>query len=151
MKIKHSLFSRRVFLNSLLGGWLGAVAASLIYPIFKFVIPPYREPDEVDLLRAEYEDLKPNAVQRFMWGSKPGILKKNLDGTLIAFVGVCTHLDCNVSYIAEKKKFYCACHEGWYDENGNNISGPPPRPLRRLGVSIEGDIIKILKSETVEK
>lgn len=151
MKIKHSLFTRRKFLNGLLGGWLAAVAASLLYPILKFIIPPYREPDEVDLLRGDYEDLKPNSTKNFMWGSKPGILKRNEDGSLTAFVGVCTHLDCNVSYISEQKKFFCACHEGWYDENGNNISGPPPRPLRQLGISIEGDTIKILKSKTGEQ
>jgi menaquinol-cytochrome c reductase iron-sulfur subunit len=25
--------------------------------------------------------------------------------------------------------FYCPCHGGQYDELGNNIAGPPPRPL----------------------
>ena len=149
MKIKHSLFSRRTFLNSLLGGWLAAVAASLLYPILKFIIPPYREPDEVELVKSEYEDLEPNSTKNFMWGSKPGILKRNSDGTFTAFVGVCTHLDCNVSYLPEQRKFYCACHDGWYDENGNNISGPPPRPLRQLGISIGDETIKILKSGQV--
>ena len=106
MKIKHSLFTRRKFLNGLLGGWLTAVAATLLYPILKFIIPPYREPDEIDLPRKDYEDLKPNSIKNFMWGSKPGILKRNEDGSFTAFVGVCTHLDCNVSYIPEQNKFY---------------------------------------------
>ncbi|HHF43049.1 MAG TPA: plastoquinol--plastocyanin reductase, partial [Candidatus Aminicenantes bacterium] len=56
---------------------------------------------------------------------------------------VCTHLDCNVTYLPEQRKFYCACHDGWYDENGINIAGPPPRPLRRLDVIVEGEKIII--------
>ena len=43
--------------------------------------------------------------------------------------GVCTHMECNVAYRPEEKKFYCACHKGWFDETGKNIAGPPPKPL----------------------
>ena len=149
MKLKHSLFSRRQFLNGLIGGWLGAMLAALVYPIVRFIFPPYKEPDEVFLLYADYKDILPNSSKIFPWGSKPGILKKNDDGLLMAFVGVCTHLDCNVEYQPEKRKFFCACHDGWYDEFGNNISGPPPKPLRRLFISIEGEDL-IIKKEGVE-
>jgi Rieske Fe-S protein len=41
-----------------------------------------------------------------------------------------------VSYLPDQKKFFCACHEGWYDEFGTNIGGPPSTPLRRLFVEI---------------
>jgi len=128
MKLKHSLFSRRQFLNGLLGGWLGALAASFLYPMVKFIFPPYREPDKVVLSFSDYQDMEPNSVRNFSWGTKPGLIKKNDNGTYFAFVAVCTHLDCNVVYLTEQRKFFCACHEGWYDENGLNIGGPPPRP-----------------------
>ncbi|MCK4758505.1 MAG: hypothetical protein KAT69_00575, partial [Candidatus Aminicenantes bacterium] len=86
MRIKHSLFTRRQFLNGLLGGWLGALAASLLYPVFKFVFPPTREPDQVTLLFSDFKDMKPNTVKNFPWGSKPGLIKKNDDGSYTAFV-----------------------------------------------------------------
>ena len=73
------------------------------------------------------------------------MLKKNEDGSLTAFVAVCTHLDCNVSYIPEEKKFYCACHDGWFNENGVNIAGPPPSPLRTLDVEITEEQLFIRK------
>lgn len=149
MKLKHSLFTRRQFLNGLLGGWLGALAASLLYPVLKFVFPPTREPDQVILPFSDYEDMSPNSVRSFPWGSKPGLLKKKDDGTYQAFVAVCTHLDCNVVYMPEQRKFFCACHEGWYDEEGLNIGGPPPKPLRQLIVVIEAESI-IIKREGVE-
>ncbi len=147
MKLAYSCLSRRRFLNWLGGGTLGTLAASLIYPLLKAAIPPYREPDEVVLPLSEYSTLEPNSAKIFSWGIKPGIIKKNQDGILEAFVGVCTHLDCNVQYLPEQRKFYCACHEGWYDENGVNIAGPPPRPLRRLFLSQAGDKLVIRKEE----
>ncbi|MCD6193728.1 MAG: plastoquinol--plastocyanin reductase [Candidatus Aminicenantes bacterium] len=143
MKLKDSLFTRRKFLNTLIGGWLTALGATIIQPVIKFIFPPYREPEEVILPAADYELPGPNSFKTFPWGSKPGILKRNDDGSLTAFVAVCTHLDCNVTYLPEQRKFYCACHDGWYDENGINIAGPPPRPLRRLDVIVEGEKIII--------
>lgn len=145
MKLKHSLFSRRQFLNSLLGGWIGALFASIVIPVVRFVFPPYREPDEVVLPFSDYKDLPPNSVKLFSWGNKPGLLKRNDDGTFMAFVGVCTHLDCNVTYLPDQRKFFCACHDGWYDEFGKNIGGPPPAPLRQLFISIEGEDLIIRK------
>lgn len=139
MKIKNSVYSRRKFLNGLLGGGLGSLAVILMSPIIKFVFPPYKEPDQVNLPLADYKDMAPGAVKNFAWGLKPGFIKAKSDGTLIAFVGVCSHLDCNVAWQPDKKKFFCACHDGWYDENGKNIAGPPPKPLRMLQVAVEGE------------
>jgi len=147
MKFRYSCISRRRFLSWLGGGWFAAFVASLVYPIFKAVIPPYREPDEVSLPMTEFSDLQPNSVKYFAWGIKPGIIKKNDDESLVAFLGVCTHLDCNVQYLPEKRKFFCACHDGWYDETGINIGGPPPRPLRRLFIYQEGDQLIIRREE----
>jgi Rieske Fe-S protein len=149
MKLKHSLFTRRQFLNGLIGGWVGAFLASLVYPVVKFIFPPYKEPDEVILLVADFQDMPPNSVKNFAWGSKLGLVKKNDDDTYFAFVGVCTHLDCNVSYRDEQRKFFCACHDGWYDENGINIGGPPPTPLRRLTLVFAGEEL-IIKKESPE-
>ena len=145
MRLKHSLFSRRVFLNSLLGGGLAAFAATFIGPLARFVFPPYKEPDEVKLPAADYTGIGDNEVKPFAWGNKPGFIKRGADGVLVAFVGVCTHLDCNVTYIPAERKFYCACHKGWYDENGMNIAGPPPAPLRRLAVSADGESLLVKK------
>ncbi|MBS1718761.1 MAG: ubiquinol-cytochrome c reductase iron-sulfur subunit [Armatimonadetes bacterium] len=50
----------------------------------------------------------------------------------------CTHLGCRVKYQTEHHKFVCPCHGGVFDDEGNNKSGPPPKPLERHPVKIEG-------------
>lgn len=145
MKLPYSLFPRRAFLNGLVGGGLAALGAAFVGPLLKFVIPPTREPDEVSLPLADYGDMAAGTVRNFAWGNKPAFLKKTGDGSYVALVGVCTHLDCNVTFLPEEKRFYCACHKGWYDEDGVNIAGPPPAPLRRLAVGAEGDTLVVRK------
>jgi len=147
MKLDHSLFKRREFLNWLLGGWTAALFGSLISPIVRFVFPPYQEPDKVTLPLKDYESMEAGSIKSFAWGVKPGFIKRE-GGGFVAIVGVCTHLDCNVAWLPNDRKFYCACHAGWYDAEGKNVAGPPPRPLRRLRAEVEGETL-VVKREGV--
>jgi len=56
----------------------------------------------------------------------------------VAFSPICTHLGCGVAWDEKQKKFFCPCHGGVYDINGNVLAGPPPRPLTRLELKMEG-------------
>lgn len=122
-----------------------AFFSSLLYPIVKFLFPPSQEPDRVVLKYADYKDLSPYTARMFAFGHKPGILVKK-ENYYQAFIAVCTHLDCTVTFLSAKRMFYCACHDGWYDENGVNVAGPPPSPLRKLIVKIDGEAMIIRKS-----
>ena len=64
--------------------------------------------------------------------------------TYIAMSNICTHLGCRVRWIAEQDEFFCHCHNGQFDLNGNVIGGPPPRPLDRYDVKVENDQLYIL-------
>jgi Rieske Fe-S protein len=55
-----------------------------------------------------------------------------------AFNAVCTHMECTVAYRSDKGDIFCNCHEGVFDLNGRNVSGPPPRPLERYDVALRG-------------
>jgi Rieske Fe-S protein len=47
-----------------------------------------------------------------------------------------------VQYKDDTRQIWCACHNGIYDLNGHNVSGPPPRPLEEYVVNVaEGDIV----------
>ena len=48
---------------------------------------------------------------------------------------VCTHLGCNVRYVAGEG-FACPCHGSLYDANGRVTRGPAPQPLAWFGLSL---------------
>ena len=54
-----------------------------------------------------------------------------------AMSATCTHLGCQVQWIAKEKKFKCPCHGGVYSADGSVIAGPPPRPLTILEARID--------------
>lgn len=56
---------------------------------------------------------------------------------LTAFEPHCTHLGCPYSWDDARGAFFCPCHDGVFDINGNVVAGPPPRPLDRYEVKIE--------------
>lgn len=56
-----------------------------------------------------------------------------------AFNAICTHVDCTVRYRPDKGDIFCNCHNGIYDLNGGNVSGPPPRPLDSYKVVLRGE------------
>jgi len=74
-------------------------------------------------------------------GSPAIVLRR--EGELIAFSAVCTHLGCTVAYQPENEEFACPCHGGIYDLDGNVLDGPPPKPLAKLKVQIEGEKIML--------
>lgn len=58
-------------------------------------------------------------------------------GELRAFSAVCTHLGCIVkAEPTDHHALYCACHGGMFDQQGNVVGGPPPRPLPRYPVEV---------------
>lgn len=134
--------SRRRILDWLLGTAVGGVVASAIYPVFKYVMPPpVAEPQTSSVLAGKVSELAPNSGKIFRFGSKPGILIRTATGEIRAFSAICTHLNCTVQYRDDFEHIWCACHNGHYDLNGINISGPPPRPLAAYKVDIKGDEI----------
>jgi Rieske Fe-S protein len=53
------------------------------------------------------------------------------------FSDICTHLACRVSWHTDQQHYISPCHDGHFDVVGNNVSGPPPRPLDEFVTIIE--------------
>jgi Rieske Fe-S protein len=146
MKLLYSLVTRRTYLNTLFFGWVAAFFSGSLFAVMKFAFPTLgKEPDFVVLNRKDFTDLPVNSVKRFAWGGTVGLYLTKADGGVLALKGVCTHMECNVDYKPAEKKFYCACHEGWFDENGINIAGPPPKPLEIFTITPEGEKLIIAR------
>ena len=61
---------------------------------------------------------------------------------LKAYSAVCTHFACVTRWDDALGQIVCPCHEGFFDVNdGQVISGPPPKGLQPLDINIvDGDI-----------
>ena len=140
------LLNRRKFLNTLLGlGGIGGIL-SVFYPIISFLIPPKTTEPKVNSVKAGMNaEFPPNSSKIIKFGRTPVILIKTEDNQYKALSASCTHLDCIVQYKNDTKQIWCACHNGTYDLNGRNISGPPPRPLEVYDVKVIKDEIVITK------
>jgi Rieske Fe-S protein len=135
---------RRYFVNSLLGSGLAATAASIFYPIFKFVIPPdSAESAVMSVSIGRPDDIQPNSGRIFKFGGEPGLLVRSAEGELRAFSARCTHLNCTVQYDPGDRAIICACHGGQFDLNGKNVAGPPPKPLTAYSVNVRGDEVVV--------
>lgn len=71
-------------------------------------------------------------------------LKRN-DNNIVCIDPACTHLGCRIKHQTDSRRFICPCHGGVFDEDGNVVSGPPPKPLERHDVKIEDGKIWIYR------
>ena len=138
--------SKRDFLKYILTGGLIAWVGSVLYPIFAYLKPPKQGEVEVTSVKAgKLNEIEKDSGRIVKFGSKPVILLRTADGNLRAFSATCTHLDCTVQYRKDYGLIWCACHNGKYDLNGRNVSGPPPRPLDEYRVVVQGEEVLISK------
>ena len=139
--------TRRRLLDSVLGTGFVSTLAAIVYPVWRYLIPPVSgEPSTQSAVAGQAGQVKPNSGLIFKFGSRPGLLIRTTDGELKAFSAVCTHLDCTVQFKSDTSQIWCACHNGFYDLQGNVVSGPPPRPLERLVVNQRGDEIVVSRA-----
>ena len=140
--------TRRGFVNWLLGTSAGAFLVSVLYPVGRYLIPPKTGESAAASVTLPIKpgDVKPNTGQIFKFGNRPGILVRTPAGELRAFSAVCTHLNCTVQYRPDIGHIWCACHNGHFDLSGQNIAGPPPRPLESFVVNVRGTQIVVSKS-----
>ena len=139
---------RRQFLDWLLRMSGTAIGAFVLYPVVRYLVPPTMpEAATRRVVAAKQGELAPDSFKTFPFGSQPGILVRTASGDYRALSAVCTHLGCTVQYKAADKAIWCACHNGFYDLDGHNISGPPPRPLERYEVHVDGNDVVVEKAK----
>jgi len=147
--MKGNSVNRRGFLDLVTRGGIIALLGSIIYPIVKFIMPPESGEANVSQVkipftRAEIE-ADPKKAKNFKFGRSLGIIIVGETGELTALAATCTHLDCTVQHRPDLGIIWCSCHNGRYDLNGRNISGPPPRPLEQFTINEVGDDIFVSK------
>ena len=131
--------NRRQILNWFLGTSIGALLASVVYPVLRYMTPPKiaeAATNQIEAGQVNDPQLLERGYKIVRFGAEPVILVKAADNDFRAFSATCTHLDCIVGFQKEQTRIYCNCHGGCYDLQGRNVSGPPPRPLTPYKVNV---------------
>lgn len=146
--VESSQETRRRWISYLLGTSLGATVLSFLYPVLRYIVPPLTsEPSLSEIeLDMKASEIAPNSGRIVPFAGKPVLVFRMASGELKALTATCTHLACTVQYRAERSDIWCACHNGVYDANGTNTSGPPPRPLTKIDVNVRGEKLVLRRS-----
>ena len=132
--------------------WIGAAAIALgelIGGTFAFLWPRRRRGKEERIFIAgKVSDFKIGEVVVFR---KEKTFVVRLEGGFLAISSVCTHLHCIVNWNAVSKRFECPCHGAKFNEGGEVLEGPPPRPLDLHKLEVAAGNVVIDTEITIER
>lgn len=137
--MSDSDIGRRKFINWFLGTSSGALMASILFPIARYISPPKipeASTNQVEAGLTSDPAFADAAFKIVRFGAEPVIVVKASEGHFVALSATCTHLDCIVGYRKDKHLIWCNCHNGRYDLTGRNVGGPPPKPLTPFKVNL---------------
>ncbi len=159
MRLKESTLTRRTFLarslalvTAAIGGvlaaaGLGAIGAPALRkdanqwsPIGKPGAPVSGEPDlnttNTPLLTS-FTRLAQDAYMAARPEQVPVYVVNHGNNQFTIYDVRCTHLGCPIAWTDKSKTFNCPCHGGVFNENGDVVGGPPPKPLNRYSYKLE--------------
>ncbi|MEJ2157193.1 MAG: ubiquinol-cytochrome c reductase iron-sulfur subunit [Desulfobacteraceae bacterium] len=159
---RDSGLDRRRFMEVGIYTITGAITVVSGIALVRFAIGPSFHPEKVRWIEVELDDTAGRIPdfsrvvleyeKRDGWltasaRSLAYVMRKKQD-EVVAISAACTHLGCIVTWDEDQQIFKCPCHNGRYNAEGEVISGPPPKPLRRHRTKIEDNRI-LLATETV--
>jgi Rieske Fe-S protein len=132
---------RRDFVGVAVGVSAAAFAAAMGYPVVRYAAPRPR-PSAGPTAIGKLEEFPEGGARTVVVDDRPVLVLRGRGGEVRAFSAICTHLQCVVGYVPATKQIECPCHRGVYDLDGRHLSGPPPRGLEELAVTVnEGTVI----------
>lgn len=109
------------------------------------VLHRHGDNDELPRPKKIAESLAPGESLAFRYPGEDdrAVAVRLMDGTLVGYSAICTHLACAVLWRADRGpegELLCPCHEGVFDvRTGEVTAGPPPRPLPKVIVDEDAD------------
>lgn len=137
--------SRRGFLEWMIGLLGGISVLSVAGTILAYLTPPSDTGKGGAVQVAVLSEIPVGEARVVSFNSSPAIII-HTPKAVVAFSAVCTHAGCVVTWQKDKKRIFCPCHAGTFDLEGNVVSGPPPRSLKKIRVVVQGE--KILLAES---
>ncbi|HEX8949554.1 MAG TPA: ubiquinol-cytochrome c reductase iron-sulfur subunit [Dissulfurispiraceae bacterium] len=138
--------TRRGFLKGLIKGGVSFLFLIFGYTFLEFLYPAKIKKRELRFFYAMSEDELPKlgvkkveiTYERNQRTTAFRAFVVNHERGPFALSPVCSHLGCLVEWSRPKNRFICPCHGGQYDIEGKVIGGPPPLPLTRMPLKVEG-------------
>src|SRR5262245_13978018 len=140
---------RRTVLGWLVGIINAGVFAVLLGPVAGFIGWPLKQKkqpgrwipvlDETALVDGETKSITYEIEVKdgyMMAQRKYSVFLNRKETKVYAYDPTCPHLGCHVEYKDRKKLYVCPCHGGVFDEEGNRVSGPPPRGLTKIATKV---------------
>src|SRR6478735_3025991 len=156
-RVSADVLNRRAFLNRISLILTGLIGLVLSVPILAYLLTPLIKPapgvwldvgtvDQFQVgqtVEVAIEDPSPlpwagQTTKTAIW------LRRDTPSSFIAFAVNCTHLACPVNWQAQAEIFLCPCHGGVFYGDGRVAAGPPPRPLPRYDVRVQGNSVQVL-------
>jgi cytochrome b6-f complex iron-sulfur subunit len=151
MSEEKDIITRRDFVRLVFLGVGVSYAAAIGYPVYRYLTSPAEKAEAMaavtEVTLKDAQTLPLGSMLMFKFGHRPAMLIHHKDDSWVALDAVCTHLGCTVQYQAQRDVIHCFCHDGEYDAHtGKNISGPPPRPLKKYIVKVSPDGVLVSRA-----
>lgn len=141
--------SRRRLLLAAWAATAAALAGQSGWALWEFLRPRARGGAFGSVVDAGVlEEFAPGSVSRVRLGR---FYVSALDGGLLAMWWRCTHLGCTVPWVPEEGRFHCPCHGSIFNERGEVLAGPAPRPLDLFPVRIAGGRVLVDTGRPIER
>lgn len=149
---------RRSLFKWLIGGAGAAMGAAALVPSLITALSPMRRRAQLwrpvgaleslaspRVVRATIE--KPLGEYPVVRPGRAVYVWTKLSGEVVVFSPTCTDLGCTVNYDPGSEFYYCPCHGGIFNREGEPVAGPPAEPLYRYATRVRGGVLEIdLKS-----
>ncbi|NLE77490.1 MAG: ubiquinol-cytochrome c reductase iron-sulfur subunit [Chloroflexi bacterium] len=136
----------------ILGAWgvVGAAAAAQMAGVtFRFLAPGEAEAQGGGKLAVgRVDDFPAGSVTYVAQGQLFLVRTKQW---FLALSQVCTHLACAVQWNEEAGRFECHCHGAVFNEKGEVLAGPPPRPLDYYPVEVSNGMVIVDTSKVAQR
>lgn len=134
--------SRRRFLTFLFAAVSAISVTGFFAPVVRYAYPVLQKGAAQRQKVASTAELAPGGDGiKFDYDDVPGEVIQLKDGSYAAYSLVCTHLGCIIKWEANNQVFHCPCHGGKFNPEGQVTAGPPPSPLKKFKIAIEGNEI----------
>jgi menaquinol-cytochrome c reductase iron-sulfur subunit len=124
------------FLAGLAPVWMGRARREVWQSIGQIDDFPVGEMQRV-VLRLPAEEWGQALQDKTVYAWRPA------EGEAVVYSRNCTDLGCPLTFDPGSQCFFCPCHGGIFDKNGERMAGPPNRPMYRYTTRIVGGEILI--------